>query len=110
MKTVKLNKYLKSKYPQQNLFIKVVKADNPGNVLAVTETYPSFLTLPATFAVNPFIKIHLYKELIAIQLWGDSTGLIASNTINMKEYKIIYPIDMEMGNDSVSFSVTGNWK
>ena len=110
MKCIKLNSYHKSQYPAQNLSLKIVKADNANTVLANTESYPSTLTLPATFALNSHLRIHLYKEHIAIQLWGDSTGLIAASAIDMEEYKIIFPIEMETGNENISFSVVGSWK
>lgn len=109
MKYLKLNYYNKSKYPSQNLSLKVVRTD-PYAVLATTDSYPSDFTLPVTFALNPPPEIHLYKEHISIELWGDSSGLMAASEMDMKEYKIIYPIDMETGNDSVSFSVMGKWK
>jgi hypothetical protein len=110
MKCIKLNNFESSKYPSQNLSIKVVYTQNSDMVLGKTGSYPSNFTLPVTFAIHPPPKIHLYKEHISVQLWGDSTGLIASSNIDMKEYKIIYPIDMETQNDSVSFSVLGTWE
>lgn len=110
MKYIKLNSYHKSLYPDQNLFLKIVDANNANTVLAQTESYPSTLPLPATFALHSHLRIHLYKEHLAIQLWGDSTGLIAASTINMDEYKIIFPIEMETENENVSFSVMGSWK
>jgi hypothetical protein len=109
MKSIALNHYNKAQYPAQNLFLKVVAKDE-SNVLATTEYYPGIYTLPATFAINPFLKLHLYKDPVIIQLWGDSTGFIASSTLNMKEYKIIYPINMETKNGNVSFSVMGSWE
>lgn len=110
MQYIKLNQFEKSKYPSQNLTIKVVYSDNSTMVLGSTDPYPSNLTLPVTFAIHPPPQIHLYKDHISVQLWGDSTGLIASSNIDMKEYKIIYPTDMETENDSVSFSVMGSWE
>lgn len=110
MKSIRLNSFQKSKFPSQSLSVKVVYTDNPGMVLGSTESYPGNLTLPVILAVNPRPQIHLYKEHITIQLWGDSTGLIASSDMDMKEYKIIYPIDMETKSDSVSFSVMGSWE
>lgn len=110
MKSVQLNSYHKSQYPSQNISIKVVKADGSNTVLATTGSYPSIYTLPVTFAINPTIQTHLYKDKIAIQLWGDSSGFIASSTINMKEYKIMFPINMATKSDSVSFAVMGSWE
>lgn len=110
MKSIKLNSYHKSEYPEQNLSLKVVELQDTHSVLASTDSYPSNLTLPATFAINSPLHLHLYKDNIGIELWGDSTGFIASSEISMSEYKIIFPIDMETENDSVSFSVRGSWK
>jgi len=111
MKTIKLNSFRKVNIPSQYLTVKVVNENSGNSVLATTGKYPSDFTLPALFALDKPVKIHLYKEdHINIQLWGDSTGFIASSTIDMKEYKIIYPIDMETKNDSVSFSVLGSWE
>lgn len=110
MKTVRLNSYDKSQLPDQNIYIKVVDTDT-ANVLASTETYPGNLTLPVTFNLKPHPEIHLYKnDHIVIQLWGDLSGLIASSTIHMKEYKIQFPIDMETKEGTVSFSVMGTWE
>lgn len=111
MKSIRLNSYQKSNLPSQNLFLKVVDIENANRILASTKNYLSSLTLPVTFAVIPQPELHLYKkDNIAIQLWGEDTGLIASSIIRMKEYKIIFPIDMETKNDSVSFSVMGTWR
>jgi len=110
MKQVKLNAYQKSSYPTQNLSVKIINEASPTNVLATTESYPSTLPLPITLALTPKPEVHLYKDHITVQLWGDVSGLIASSTIDMKEYKIIYPIDMETKNSNVSFSVMGSWE
>lgn len=110
LKSIKLNSYDKSHYPSQNLSLKVVRAETPDIIIANTESYPSALTLPATFSVKPRPVLRLYKENIVIQLWGESSGLIASSKVNMKEYKIIYPIDMETENEEVSFSIMGSWE
>ncbi|WP_299253355.1 hypothetical protein [uncultured Cytophaga sp.] len=110
MKTVKLNDYDKSKFPDQNLSIKVIDT-SPLNVIASSESYPSSQTLPATFNLSPHPQVHLYKDKnITVQLWGDVSGLMGYSTIDMKEYKIIYPIDMETKEGSTSFSVAGTWQ
>lgn len=109
MESVQLNSFDKSSYPSQNLSIKIV-AQDANTILASTEYYPASYTLPVVFAVEPHPRIHLYKDQISVQLWGDATGFISSSTINMKEYKIIYPIEMETKNEHVSFSVMGSWE
>lgn len=108
LKTVKLNSYTQSKHSAQNLYIKVV--DINGAVLNTTDNYPGSFTLPATYAIEPTLKLQLYKKGCALQLWGDSTGFIGSSEINMDEYKIIFPIDMETKSEDVSFNVSGSWR
>ncbi|GAL85152.1 hypothetical protein MYP_2381 [Sporocytophaga myxococcoides] len=111
MKTIKLNSYRRANFPSQFLTVKVVNTGFGNHILGTTGKYPSDFTLPAIFALDKELELHLYKEdHISIQLWGDSTGFIASSTIDMEEYKIIYPIDMETKSDSVSFSVMGSWE
>ncbi len=111
MKTIKLNSFRKRNIPSQYLTVKVVNTGFGNHVLGTTGKYPSDFTLPATFALDKEVELRLYKEdHISIQLWGDSTGFIASSTIDMEEDKIIYPIDMETKIDSVSFSVMGSWE
>jgi hypothetical protein len=110
LKAVKLNSYHLSPQVDQNLFVKVVRDDEDKTVLATTDTYPSTLTLPATFAITPSLRLHLYGgDHIVVELWGDVTGLIASRAINMNEYKIKFPLDMEAKNAVASFSVMGSW-
>ncbi len=110
MKSVRLVHYHKKHDLAENLFIKVVNTDDE-TVLATTGNYPSDLTLPATFGVHPSLKLHLYKkDNIALQLWGEASGMIAVATIRMKEYKIIFPIDMEVEGESATFSVMGSWE
>ncbi len=108
LKTVKLNSYSESKHSSQNLFVKVV--DKNDIVLNTTGKYPGSFTLPATFAIDPSLNLKLYKDQYTVQLWGDSTGLIGSSEINMDEYKIIFPIDMETESEEVSFNLAGSWK
>jgi hypothetical protein len=110
MKNVKLNSYSKSNLPNHYYSLKVVDTDNQA-VLANTEKYPCDLTLPATFLISSHPKLNLYqRDHISIQLWGDSTGLLAASTIKMAEYKIQFPIDMEMTEGAVSFGVMGTWE
>lgn len=110
MKSVRLNAYHKSIDVTQRLYIKVVNADNPEIVFATTDSYPSDLPLPVLFAVTPRPELRLYQQdHVAIELWGESTGRIASGTVSMDNYKIRFPVDMETAGDGVSFSVMGNW-
>lgn len=108
LKTIKLSSYSPSKHSTQNLFIKILNSN--GAVLNTTDNYPGSLTLPATYAIEPTLKLKLYKNQYTIQLWGDSSGFIGSSEINMDDYKIIFPIDMEVKNEDLSFNIKGSWK
>lgn len=110
LKAVTLSAFQNDGYPAQNLRIKICDPDNPDNVLATTEPYPSSMTLPATFEVNPTLDFHLYKQSIAVQLWGDSTGAIATSIVDMDEYKIIFPIEMETTSGVARFTLHGSWE
>jgi|GEM_PF-797044 len=108
MKAVKLNFYEKEHFPEQDIFIKVVNSDSV--VLVCTEKYNSLYTLPVTFGISPGLKVQLYKEKpLSVQLWGDSSGCMASCPIHMDEYTILFPIDMEIGDEQVNLSVIGTW-
>lgn len=108
LKTIKLNDYMQTNTPKQKLYLKVL--GEGLTLLAHTEGYPSDLTLPATFKVIPTTPMTLYSKPYSVQLWGDSTGYISSCRINMEEYKIIFPIDMEVKSDSLNVSIMGNWR
>ena len=108
LKTIRLNDYRKTNLPIQKLHLEVYDGNTP---MTYTDSYPSDLTLPATFAVHPAVPMTLYNnKTYQIRLWGDSTGYLGSCNINMDEYKIIFPIGMEVENDSLSVSIMGSWK
>lgn len=109
LKTITLNDYQRTNLPAQKLHLEVFE-DNRSDAIAHTDLYPSNLTLPATFIVHPSVPMALYKKAYRFQLRGDSTGYISSCGTNMKEYKIIFPIDMEVKNDSMAISIKGNWE
>lgn len=109
LKTIKLNDYWQGNLPVQKLHLEVFD-DNTSVPLSQTDPYPSELTLPATFMVHPSVPMTLYNKTYRIQLWGDVTGYISSCQINMDEYKIIFPIDMEVKSDSLTVSIAGSWK
>lgn len=108
LKTIRLNDYRHANLPAQKLYLEVFE-DNIPVALARTGVYPSDLTLPATFIVHPKVPLTLYNKTYRFQLWGDSTGFISSCQTNMDEYKIIFPIEMEMKNDSLNISIAGSW-
>ncbi|HEY8400868.1 MAG TPA: hypothetical protein VIK89_06380 [Cytophagaceae bacterium] len=109
MKSIRLNFYEKDKYPSQNIYLKVVKEDG-HEVLTTTDFYPGHLTLPVTFAITSSLKLYLYKEPAIIELWGATSGYITSKSIEMEEYKIIFPIEMDAENETVSYTVMGSWE
>lgn len=108
LKTVSLNDYRKVNNRAERLYLKVL--NDQAIPLAQTEGYPNDLILPATFNVLPVVPMTLYNRSYMVQLWGDTTGYISSCRINMDEYKIIFPIDMEVKNDSLNISLKGSWK
>lgn len=109
LKTIRLNNYRKMNLPVQKLYLEVFEG-NAVNPLAHTAVYPSDQTLPASFKVEPAVPMTLYKKVYYVQLSGDITGYISRCSVNMDEYKIIFPIDMEVENDSINISIMGGWK
>ncbi len=109
LKTVRLNEYRRMGFPAQKLHLEVFGENNP-DPLANTGYYPADLTLPASFKMYPSLPMNLYSDAYEVQLWGDSSGHIGTCRINMEEYKIIFPIDMEVKNDSLNISIIGSWQ
>lgn len=108
LKTIRLNDYKRTNLQTEKLYIKIY--DDHAVLLTQTEGYPNDLTLPATIKVISRIPMTLYNRSYSMQLWGDSTGYISSCKVNMDEYKIIFPIDMEVMSDSLNISMMGSWK
>jgi len=109
LKTIKLSDYRKTYLLPQKLYLEVFDG-NSSTAIAHTDPYPSELTLPATFIVHPNVPMTLYNKKYKIQLWGDVSGYISGCQINMDEYKIIFPIDMEVESDSLTVSIAGSWE
>jgi hypothetical protein len=109
LKTIKLNSYKSINLPAQNLSFRIVQGINTQTPLAATDTYPTKLPLPVTLAVTPSLSAKLYSQSYSIQLLGDSTGLIGSCTVDMDQYKIIFPIEMEIENEEMNISISGSW-
>ncbi len=110
LKTIRLNDCRSTNIHVQNVYFKVFIDNNTATPLTTTDVYPGNLTLPATFKVTPTLPMTLYSKTYYVQLWGDSTGYIGACKINMADYKIIFPIDMEVKNDSLNISIMGSWK
>lgn len=109
LKVIRLNDYRQTNLPDQKLHLELIE-DGTSAVLARTDSYPSDLTLPATFNVHPSVPMMPYSKTYRIQLWGEVTGYMGSCRINMDEYKIIFPIDMEVAGDSLNVSIAGSWR
>ncbi|MBS1646043.1 MAG: hypothetical protein JST67_01745 [Bacteroidetes bacterium] len=96
--------------PVQNVYLKVVQMQNgTQQVLSTTGKYPSAYTLPVTFGLSAPIKMNLYTNTYSFQLYGDSSAFIGSTSINMGDYKIIYPLEMDTKNGSLVISLSGTW-
>ncbi|WP_341839202.1 hypothetical protein [Chitinophaga caseinilytica] len=109
LKTIRLNDYRHQNPTDQKRYLKVF-GDNGQGAIAETGFYPAGQTLPATFGIHPSIPMTLYHKSYRVPLWGDVSGLIGTCSVDMGEYKIIFPIDMEVKNDSLSISITGSWE
>lgn len=111
LKKLSLNKLEKENYPDQHYYLKVIELhDGANKTLIVSENYPSDVTLPAEYAVNPTLSINFYTNDFAIELWGDSSQLIGTNKINLDDYKIIYPLEMDTEHDEIGIALHGTWK
>ncbi len=109
LKTITLHDYRATGTGAQQLYLKVSGA--PGTAtLGQTGVYPAGLTLPVIFKVTPAIPMLLYQNNYTIELWGDSSGYISSCGVHMEAYKIVFPIDMEVKNDSLAVSLQGSWQ
>ncbi len=110
LKTIKLNDFeRRTTLPAQKLYFKVFKSDSE---IPITETgfYPSDYAMPATFKVFPSVDIQLYGKAYNIQLWSETDGYLGRCDIDMKKYKIIFPIDMEMESESLNIAIQGRWE
>ena len=96
-------------YPQELLRVKFLDGADSQKVIGVTSGYPASLPLPAMMLVNPAFRLKLYRQPCIVQLWGDSTGLIGSVKLNMDDYKIIFPLEMEVANQDMKVTLTGKW-
>lgn len=96
--------------PDQGLYLKVLKLDDMQEELAITGKYPSGYTLPVKYGLAEPVKMNFYKHRYSVALYGDSTGFIGSNTINIDDYKILYPLDMETRNNGLEIIWSGTWR
>lgn len=110
LKSVKLNEYSQRNHlSEQKLYVKVFSNES-AIALAQTDGYPSNLPLPATLKMYPAVDMNLYDSPYYLELWGSEQGYIARCDINMDDYKIIFPIDMEVENEELNVSILGSWE
>jgi hypothetical protein len=109
LKTVTVNAHRAGNYSRELLSIRIVDAADTAHVLGATKGYPANLPLPVTLSVSPDFKWELYKQSFYVQLLGDSTGLIGSCRVNMDNYKIIFPLEMEVENEDMNVTLSGKW-
>jgi hypothetical protein len=105
-----VNNFPEEQYPAQNISVKVVCISENDTLLAQTGVQSSKYSLPAVYTVEPKLIMNFYHNDYVVQLWGDSSGLMGSNPIHLKDYKIIYPIEMETENNGVTIGLKGTWK
>ncbi|MBS1652094.1 MAG: hypothetical protein JSU07_08810 [Bacteroidetes bacterium] len=97
--------------PKQNLYLKLLLVTgNAKTALTTTGIYPSVYTLPAVFAIDKPVVMNFYKNNYAVALYGDSTGFIGSNAININNYKILYPLEMDTENNGLGIVLGGTWR
>jgi hypothetical protein len=93
----------------QNLRLRVVGGHN-GASLGSSDACPSYLPLPVVLGIQPRVAMELYREGCTVELWGDSTGLIGSCAVDMRAYKIIFPIEMEAHSPALTVALSGSWE
>jgi hypothetical protein len=109
LKTVTINTYSKKDLPLQRVYVRIIDAADTQRVIGTSASYPSNLPLPVTLAVASSLKQALYKNTCLVQLWGDSTGLLGSQKMTMDNYKIIFPLEMDVDNEDMDITLSGNW-
>lgn len=108
LKSVTLNSHAAAS-PSELLYVRFLDGADTQHVLATTTAYPAGLPLPAVLSVHPAFELPLYKHPFFVQLWGDSSGLIGTAKIDMDEYKIIFPLEMEVKSADLDVTVSGAW-
>nr|WP_067054562.1 hypothetical protein [Mucilaginibacter sp. L294] len=109
LKTVTINAYTRKDLPLQRIYVKIVDAIDTQRVIGTSASYPSNLPLPVTLGVTSSLKQALYKHTCLVQLWGDAAGLLSSKRMDMNNYKIVFPLEMDVENEEMDISLSGNW-
>lgn len=109
LKTVTINAYPRKNLPLQHIYVRIVDAADTALVLDKSDLYPSNLPLPVVLKVSLGMKKMLYKNSCVVQLWGDLSGLLSSEKLNMTNYKIIFPLEMDVENREMNVKLSGSW-
>lgn len=97
--------------PVQKIYLKVLKLDDSNQeVVITTNKYSSEYTLPVKYSIDEPVKMNFYKHTYAVALYGDSSGYIEKNIVNINDYKILYPLDMETENNGFAIILSGTWR
>ncbi|MES2064683.1 MAG: hypothetical protein V4456_22385 [Bacteroidota bacterium] len=109
LKTVTINAYTRKDLPLQHIYVKIVDAIDSQRVIGISASYPSNLPLPVTLGVTSSLKQALYKHACLVQLWGDTAGLLSSKRMDMDNYKIVFPLEMDVENEEMNITLSGKW-
>ncbi|WPU96237.1 hypothetical protein SNE25_11980 [Mucilaginibacter sabulilitoris] len=109
LKTITINAYTKKDLPLQRIYVRIVDAADTQRIIGISAAYPSNLPLPVTLGVTSAMKQALYKNTCRVLLYGDSTGLLSSQKMNMDNYKIIFPLEMDVKNEDMDITLSGSW-
>lgn len=109
LNTVKLIEYSqRESISEQRIFIKAFSNDSP-EPLAQTEKFSNALPMPITLKMHPKAEMNLYGKDYHLELWGEVSGFIGRCDIDMDNYKIVFPIDMEIEGEELTASIQGGW-
>lgn len=109
LNSIKLKSYKKSDNIGEKLYFRVVDGGESDKILATTDRFSANSTMPILLGLDAKVRYKLYSEPFLIQLVSDSTNVIGSTFVNMDEYKIVFPIDMEIENEEMDITISGSW-
>ncbi|WP_347219173.1 hypothetical protein [Chryseobacterium sp.] len=110
LKTIKISEYAQHKsLPEQHFYLKIFDNSSTESI-AHTEDFSGSLPLPVILKAEPSPEMYLYAKPYRIELWGEVSGFIGSCTVNMDDYKITFPIDMEVKSNNLEVAIQGSWE
>ena len=109
LKQIKLNHFAQHEIVQQSLYLKLYESSGTSPI-KTTDVYPSDFTLPASYAIHPKLALKLYQQNYRVELWGSEDGKLGSCEVDMDNYKIIFPIELEAESELLSVSLSGSWE